>query len=300
MNKKYLWIFITLVAVYATLALTLPSDPELLKRLDISQGRAHLLSLTFIAPLCIVYFAALYGFLRFRAYAHSIHKTKEGEPFMNISTGLMVLAFSLPIAAILGSLLNYIELTSPDLVAAGTIIRNFIGLLFSFVVFSYIARGAKGLLLTLKDKKTKDYPMLSLAGPIFLASMFTWLITSQPRGTVSDPVYHMPNFLVLLTLAIPYVYIWCIGIKAAYHLHVYKDRVPGVLYKRAIDYLAKGTVVVIGLSILLQIFMTLSEKLNRLDLTPLLLVIYVLVSLYALGYGLVARSAKKLKQIEEV
>lgn len=117
---------------------------------------------------------------------------------------------------------------------------------------------------------------------------------------MSEPTYYLPNWLIILTLAVPYVYVWCVGINAVRNLNIYKNRVKGLVYKRAIDYLAKGIAVIIVLSIFIQLIAVLSAQLNRLNLTPLLAVIYLLLVLYALGYGLVSRGAKRLKQIEEV
>lgn len=282
------------------MVLSVPIDPEVLKQHDLTQSSARWLNVSIVAPIIIVYFAAYYGFARFRSYAANVKKTKEGPPLYLISNGLMVLAFSLPINSILGSVLNYVEHSHPNSVAALTITRNYIALLLSFIAFIYIARGARSLVATLKDKKMTTYPALSLLGPIVLSSLYTWLITSQPHSTITEPVYHMSNWIVLLTLAIPYIYIWCIAVKAARDLYFYKNRVKGRIYKKALDNVAKGIFVIILISIAIQIITTLSERLNRLDLNMLLLVIYVLVALYALGYGLVARGAKKLKQIEEV
>ncbi len=300
MHKKYFWVFFALMAVYIALAFSLPTDPEVLKRYDISQNDARWLNLTVIAPIAAVYFTALYGFLRFKAYADNVTKTKEGRPLQSLATGLMILAFGLPIASILGSLISYLDFSHPGSIEVFTVIRNYIALLFPLVGFVYISRGAEGLVATLKDKKVTTSPILSLLGPIVLSSLFTWLITSRPQNATTESLYYMPILLVLLTLAIPYVYVWCIAIKAARNLQLYKDCVRGRIYKRALSNITKGILVITLLSILVQIITTLSERLNRLDLTPLLLVLYVLVALYALGYGLVARGAKKLKQIEEV
>jgi hypothetical protein len=50
----------------------------------------------------------------------------------------------------------------------------------------------------------------------------------------------------------------------------------------------------------LQFLTTITEQLNRLNLAPLLIVLYLLIAFYAVGYALVARGAKKLKKIEDV
>lgn len=299
-KHRYFWAFVLLMAIYITLVLMLPSDPAILKKYEISQTQSRWLNLTIVVPIFIVYFVAFYGFQRFRSYALSIKKTREGKPLLLLSTGLAVLAFSLPVGSIIGLVINYLRFQHTDLLPIATILRNYSSLAFQLVAFWYIVRGAQGLLSTLKNKQpAPPRPLLALLGPIVLASIFTWLITTQPHDEATRSTYYLPNIIVILTIAIPFVYIWCKGMQAAYNLYVYRSHVRGLLYKRAIDYLAQGIMVIIALSIFLQLFMALSGQVNRLDLTPLLLIAYVLVALYALGYGLVARGAKKLKQIEE-
>jgi hypothetical protein len=129
--------------------------------------------------------------------------------------------------------------------------------------------------------------------------MYAWLITTRQQGGVASDPYHMPDWLIILTLVIPYTFIWCIGIQASVWLYKYRTSVKGFIYRRALVNLSQGVGVIIVVSVLLRFLTTLTEQLNRLNVTPLLMVLYLLILLYAIGFGLVARGAKKLKQIEE-
>lgn len=149
-TRAFLWIYLALVASYAVLTFTLPTDPAVLARYQISQSQSHLLGLTITAPFVIIYLAALYGFTRFKHYAVSIRGTREGESFRHISNGLTVLVFSLPILSILSSLRSYATFRYPDLLPTVVITRNYLTLMFALVAFyavgyGLVARGAKKL-----------------------------------------------------------------------------------------------------------------------------------------------------------
>ena len=300
MKQAYKWVFLVLLATYVTLAFTLPTNPETLQRLEVSQGQARLLNLTVVIPLSLVYLGALYGFMRIKDYAEKVKDSREGPHFETLARGLMVLAFSLPINSIVSSLTSYIRHAQPHMLSDISIIRQYLALALAFTAIALLARGAQGLFGTLKNASVNRQSFYAIIGPIVLACVYTWLILSQGAGTSDNQPYFMPDWVVITTIAIPYIYAWCIGSWAAVLLYKYHAKVKGVIYKRALDNLAKGIAGVILVSIFLQFLTTLSGLLNRLDLTPLLGVVYVLIALYALGYGLIAQGAKKLKQIEEV
>jgi len=133
-----------------------------------------------------------------------------------------------------------------------------------------------------------------------LTTFYTWIITTRPVGPNGDSSYYLPTVVILFTLGIPYVYIWCKGTVAAYQLYVYKSRVRGSIYRGALNSLALGIGSVIILSIFLQLLITISARLLTLNLSPRLGIVYVLVALIGVSYGLIARGSKRLKQIEEV
>lgn len=301
MKKVYIWTFAALMLCYLILNLTLPTDPQSLEKYQLTQSGARLLNLSFVIPLFIVYASAFYGFLRFHDYAGSVKKSKESPALYNLAYGLMVLAFSLPIQSILGSLFSYVKYRHQDLVPFVTVFREYLALVLASVALYLIARGAQGLFDTLKkDKKVLLHPYYALLGPIVLASVYTWFLTAKVSSATGEPSHYLPEWMIILTLSIPYIFVWCVGIRAALQLRLYRDGVKGVIYKRAFDHLSKGIGVVVLISITIQFITTLSAALSRLSLAPLLLVVYFLVALYAVGYGFVARGAKKLKQIEEV
>lgn len=299
-SKPGVYVFVLLCLLYAAITLLSPIDPAVLSKYAITESHARLLTLSVVVPLITIWSTAIYGSTRFKDYSDFIEDTNEGLPFKFISRGLIVFAYSLPINAIISSVLSYFAVKNPDFLSTSTIIRNYSGLILPAVGISLIGKGANGLIASLKQKRIQTWPPMALPGIIILSSIYTWLVTTRPFSGTADTSYFLPNWLILSTLVIPYVYIWCQGILSAYKLFVYKDHIKGAVYKKSLDYLAKGVTAIIVLSILSQFLISISVRINRLNLTPILALIYIIIALNALGYGLVARSAKKLKLIEEV
>ncbi len=300
MKSLYFRVFILLVVVYIVLTFALPADPQVLSKYGISSVQAKLLNLTIVGPLTLIYLVALKGFLRIHSYSRRIRETKEGIHFNNLSGGLMVLAFSLPINSIISAVASYMKYEHVNFYPVMNILRIYMTLIFAAVSIYFIAKGAEGLAANTTRRRLKISASYALAGPIILASVYTWLITLPENSALDNPYQNLPDWLLILTLAIPYTLVWSIGVRAASQLFLYQKSIKGVIYKQAFDNLSKGLGVLIATSIFIQLITTLSEQLNRLNLTPLLLIVYLLVMLYAVGYGLVASGAKKLKKIEEV
>jgi hypothetical protein len=266
----------------------------------LSQVQYHLLSLTLVVPLLIIYSIGFYAFYRVKNYASAVAASNEAPGFSQLSDGLGVLAFSLPISSSINSLLSYMAVNNTRLLPTVTILRNYISLVFAVASFLLIARGAELLIRTLKAKLPRPPMAYALLGIIVLTSMFTWAITTHEHAVSGEATYYLPNWVVILTLAIPYLYVWCRGVAATYQLFMYRNYVKGRVYKRAIDYLAKGFGGIVFLSVLIQLISTLSVRLSKLNLTPMLLLIYALLAIYVIAFGVVARGARRLKQIEEV
>lgn len=296
------YVFVALTLSYASMAMFLPPDPDTLTRYDLTLAQVRLLNLTVVLPLIAIWLMALYGYVRFKSYALLVKDSPEGGPLSRLADGLGILAFSLPITAVLGSVFNYLAVQNPDLLSLSVFVRNYSRLFFSVGAFLVIAWGAGSLLRTLKPERpknpyTSNYSVLAI---ILLSSLFTWLIIARPLpADVAAGTYHSPNWVIILTLAVPYLFAWYLGAAACYRLYTYKNRVNGTLYKQVFGNLAVGIGIVVATSVIIQFILTISARLSRLDVTPVLLIVYLLLVLYAVGFGLVARSAKKFKKIEE-
>ncbi len=80
----------------------------------------------------------------------------------------------------------------------------------------------------------------------------------------------------------------------------YQKNSKGSIYKHTLRQLSFGILGIIVINVVMQVILTLSERLSRLQLTPVLIIIYALIALYACGFVLIALGAKNLRKFEEV
>lgn len=301
-KRNQLVLFLLITLVYICTVFLLPTDPATLHKYNLTQTQARLLNLTVVIPLVAVWLSAFYGYITFRNYAESIKTSDDGEVLYKLSTGLMVLAFSLPTLGLVGSVFSYFAVNHTDYLQAGVILRQVLAVGFPLVAFIMISNATELLARQVKHKTNflQNHRLLALA-IIAASSLFSWItISLMDDNAAPRNIYSFPEWVVVLTVIIPYLYLWYRGLTAVYNLVLYRRYVKGHLYKRSFGYLAFGLGAVIVLAILIQIATVLTPQLQRLHFTPLLFIVYGLIALYALGYGMIAVGAKKLTKIEEV
>lgn len=301
-QRNQLAVFLLIIAVYICSVFLLPPDPATLQKYHFSEAQAYLLSLTVAAPMVAIWLSAFYGYVTFRKYAKAIDDSPDGKPLYKLSKGLMLLAFSLPTLAAVGSIFNYLARDTPDYLPVAVLIRHLLVIGFPLVAFILIGSAAEELLGQLKRKKNFLQNHKSLALIVITASSIFAGFTVALAGQNAAPknIYSFPIWFVIISTVIPYLYMWYRGLTAVYSINFYRKHVKGLVYKKSFVYLSAGLGVVIALAVTLQFLTVLSPQLQRLHFTPLLLIVYALIALYALGYGLIALGAKKLKKIEEV
>jgi hypothetical protein len=118
-------------------------------------------------------------------------------------------------------------------------------------------------------------------------------------GSTNNP-YALPIWLMLLTVIIPYLYAWFVGLLAAYEITTYTKQVRGVLYKQALHLLVIGLLAVIIGSITLQYVSSVAPAAGHLTLNYRLLLITLFRVVDGIGFVLIAIGALRLRKIEEV
>lgn len=297
-RSKTFYSFVLLAIIYASVNLLAAPPRTTLQKYHISSSSLHLLNATIVVPVIAIWFVALYGYQRLRTYAGYIKDNKDGRQVVKLTRGLMLLAFWLPVSSTLSAVLNMYGVHHPGATPMITIIINYLTLLFPLGAFIWISQGARGLSELSKQRPTPTGTNL-MAIVLIVAGVFYGYLVANAHQHVHT-IYHMPMLVVLLTLVIPYIYSWFLGILAAYEIHMYSKKVNGIIYRKSWNALAIGLVWIIVFSIVFQYFTTVSAKLNNLSLGWILVIIYTLLPLMAIGYIFVALGAKRLTKIEEV
>lgn len=303
--SPYYLILVVLIIVYAVLTFATPPNANILTRYSLSESQARLLSLTVIIPLIAIWFTAFYGFIKVKEYSSLADGSKDGHGMKLIAQGLMLFAISLPLNSILSAGRNYLVHNNPNSLNATTIVYNYLSLLIVLVGAWLISHGSRRLAGTLTSRQASLNQSLLAASFTAFCIVYTYVTLNQSSRhvgseTVATMIYHLPDYMIFSTIVVPYILLWFLGFRSAYHILLYRDNVKGVLYKKALGNLAFGIVFVMISLMALRLTVSLSASLDSLTLRYLLAFIYLLLLLIGIGYLYIALGAKKLKKIEEV
>jgi hypothetical protein len=288
-------------AVYITASLLAPLGAN---RFNLTPAKTHLLQLTIYLPIVLVWWIAVFGAERFKNYTRRIKEHKDGRGLNKISTGLIILVVSIILGGLFGVLRPWA--LQNGWLAAFTNINNHLSVVGPLIAYGFIYAGSVDL-KKLPKKHPTDYKRTVIL-LLFLALIAAWYIVQlvgyEYLETTPNPAryssFYMSTPLVLLTIALPYLVGWGLGIKAALNLAEYRRQVKGLIYREMLLRLVIGTLVVIGFYFAVQLLVAFSTFFARAGLGAILLVVYLLILSYAVGFLMIASGARKLSRIEEV
>lgn len=293
--------YVILALLYLILNLVLPPNDATRATYHLSTNQYHIILAAIILPLIAIWFTAFYGYSAFREYAAVIEDTNEGEAARNLSTGLMWLAWALPIPSLLGLILTAIANAHPGFTRASVLITNYVDLLMPLIAFHIMSTGSRmwtehqGVRISIGGTKALVFSFVTI-GATYCYIIFHHIAAP---GSGHNTYYLMP-WLVLLTIVIPYMYAWFTGFLSAYELHLVSKRMPGVLYRQALQHMSRGLLIIVLTSIALQYLRTVIPATGNLGLGSLIIIIYCLLVIMGLGYVLLSFGTRKLKKIEEI
>jgi drug/metabolite transporter (DMT)-like permease len=293
--------FGVLVVVAFVLVLALPPDPQSLRLYHLSDLSYRIILIFLLLPYAAIWYAVFYAFAKLLEYTHYLNKAKEEKAFQKITLGMGILAFGLLVPTIISSILNEIAVHHHGFKPAAVIINNYMSLLVAIAAFSYMGSGARMLVQTVRSRATLNHARLFGIIFIVLGVFFTRSVIHNHNATNgwNDP-YHLSLYPLMITIIIPYLYAWFIGMICAYDLKLYSSGVKGLLYKKAFSQLSAGVAVTILSSIAIQFITSAFGGRTDKSLTFILLLIYVFIVILLVGLGLLALGTQKLKKIEEV
>lgn len=301
LQSKYYSILALAIVLYATLTLFGPKAPN---KYDLSDGELILIRLTVIVPIVLIWIAAFYGAVRFKAYAESIKSRPDGKALTGVADAIMILAIGLVVTSLLGTLRQFA--INNDYEVIYSIVRNYVAVAFPLIAFYKLFTASRGLVkLTDKPSGTSNDSALAFLATAGVSIAYTAMLLQYPyRNDTPDPQtycsYFLPDALIVLTIIVPYVLSWFLGILAAVNIAAYSRHAKGLIYKKALSNLVKGIVAVTIFSVFLQLLDSVADSVASLSLAKILALVYVIIIGWAVGYLLIASGAKKLTKIEEV
>jgi hypothetical protein len=285
------------VVVYGAFTL-LPTPSRItLTRYHLSAMSLRLIDLTIIFLLAAIWYAGFYGYIQLRNYNRLIRDSKDGKAMIWITKGIFLLVLWLPIPSLVSSILDYISLRHLAFAPAATIINNYISLLFPLIAFILIGKGARSLIDLVRVRPSFKAINILAVVLVYIGLIDYHLIASTHNRT---DIYHLSIWLILITLAAPYIYMWFVGLLATYEIYRYSRKVRGIVYRRSWAFLAFGIGWLIVMSVVLQYLNTVTNRLDSLSIYWILAIVYSLLLVLSGGFIFIAIGARKLRRIEEV
>ena len=294
---------ISLAVLYVVLIFALPAN-QLTFNIYPLNGLAYRILLFMVSlPLFAAWFAAFYGYVTLRSYAHSIQSSPEGVDFEKLAYGCGWLAWSLPIPALVSLIFDAIASANPGFHPAASVLISYLNLVMLLVAFSLIGRAARNLI-----RRTKIHISLSgsrlgmlilVVGSVAYCYLSFRHLGSSNLGATDNP-YFLPVWLWLISVVIPYLYAWYVGLLAAYEINVFSTQVRGLFYRQPLRLMVGGLITVIVSFIALQYLSSIEPRAGHLILNYKLLLISCFRIIAGIGYVLIALGALRLRKIEEV
>ena len=290
--------YIVLLIVGVLLALVLPTYSSLLKVLNITASDYRLAIFSLILPFAIIWFSAFYAYDKLQQYAHKLHQAREGKAFQKIADGVRVLAWGLVIPILISLILTAISARNTGFRTAQIIIDNYLMLLVPLIGFTLIGGGTRSLNVLVRARPGLVSTRLMVFSFIAIGVLFSYFVIHDSDGGTNP--YRLSLWLLIFTIIVPYLYAWLIGLISTYELWLYAQKTQGMIYKQALGQVAGGLAITIIGSICWQYLSSIFEAESKASFSAVFIIFYVLLFIQAVGYGLMAFGARRLKRIEEV
>jgi hypothetical protein len=297
-------LFVLLSAVYVGQAVMTRPSQAVLQKYHLSLLQLHELLLTIALPLVILWLVAMVGYLCLLDYSRKLKSGKDAEGFKWLSWSVFLLILWLPLTSVVSGWGSGYYGNHPDATAALTRVSVYLNMVILVPAFYFAFLGSEKLLNYTRVRHNGMSHGYRLAYIAF-ASAYTYLMfhdkfRAVAQGPDNPATYYLSDWLILLTVVIPRLFMWYWGIQAFVNLTLFRRKVDGVIYKQALGGVINGLGIILFVSILLRVLQTAGEALNKLNLGSILLLLYLLVILLAIGYIVLAKGARKLQKLEEL
>ena len=297
--------YILVASLYIVLILNLPPNKNVQDFYNLETFEYRIILLALALPILAIWLAAFIGYAKLHQYAHSVRHTPQGLAFTKLATGCLWLAWSLPVMTLVPFILSSLGNKWPDFHPPAVIITNYVSLGLALIAFSFIASASRFLLA---NSKVGSSSLLLNARSILLSFLtigvtYCFLTFRQfdlSSLAAANNAYFLPIWLMILTVTVPFLYAWFIGLLAAYEILAYSRQEKGLLYRQALSLVGYGLFAVILGSIALQYTSSVMPTVEYLTLDYHFLLTLLFRVISGVGFILLAVGASRLKKFEDI
>lgn len=262
--------------------------------------------LVLIPGYVITWVAGVVAISNLTRYVSLIKGASENAGLKRVLQGLSVLTIGI-IAWPSFSAVRATIPHNPEMIRILTYVFNYMMIVPTLAGFYLIYKGSQSLLGGLRiHDRIKPSQFLWFAGLLVVAPLYIWLIFTNPIRNLSPApgipsTFYLPDGLIVATIVCPAFLSWIFGILATIRLGIFKDKAPGVIYKKALPPFYYGLAIVIVGELLLQAIVGAGTgKLFQLGVPAVIIVVNTFNAAIAAGFVLIARATHKLAKIETI
>lgn len=297
-------LFIFLLLVFIASTFLLPANPLTKSTYNFNDTQYHLVLFMARIPYIMAWIAIFMAFRSLVNYTKRIIDTPEGTDFLAITKGMRWIAWGGIIPLLLSTFLYAIANgINPDFRASAIILTNYFYVIIALVAFTYISSGAHTLSLRSKAAFNLSQVRVLIFLLVGLSVLFCLLIAGQLQMESlghSFNSYYLPNWLIWVTIVVPYLFAWFVGLYAALLIIKSAHSTSGVIYRQALQLVAVGLFVTIVGLVARQYFTSIVPRTGHLTIGFALIMTYSVYAVQAAGAVLLVIGAKRLQKIEEI
>ena len=295
-------IYVLLSFLYIALLLLAPSDQTATQGLVLSGDNYQKLLIVTQVPLVLLCGLSYLAYRHLSTYTGQIVGSQEESGFNGLARGCKWLSWGLLISALLSVSLNYLALKGHDLHPAMIIFQNYVSLIFPVVAFSIMYDSTHRIAGNYLKQQSRVYTLTRQIALMSIGVVYSYLVLNNLAATAldsSDNPYYLPAWIIILSLMIPYLYAWFLGILAALNMFEMSQHTPGLIYRTALKRLAAGFIIVIGSMMLLQ-YVHSFDMLTTRSALQTVLTTYIVYGLTVCGFAYIILAVRKMSLFEEV
>lgn len=297
---RYLFVVLCIWAVYLFFSLDTPQS-ESAQNYDISPAGIIALKISILVPFLLCWIFAVTGWVYFRDFVKSLPKNAERRAYNNVARGLLVVIAGLIVPALVNTTYRYFSGTEAG--ELSTKINNYVNIFLPLIGFSWMFVGTSQLMRNMNLKIATWSKTITVFLPVTLFSIFyiAMIFTNPSRQYSADPSipasFYISDPLIIVTIILPVIASWIVGLHLALNLEQYSHHV-NQKQKPGLANFYNGVLFIVGSVILTQALESVGgERFSSYGLGIILFLIVLLLVTISIGYGLIAKGAKKLSQI---
>lgn len=305
MRRLAIYIYTPLAVAYIALSYIYPLDHATLGRRQLDLIVARIVSVSVAILFVAVWYLALYASAQLRSYSIKIRLYRDGPAFVDIANGVQLLAFYLPARNVTKIVLNYEVFLHPSFTSLANVFITYASLAIPLVAFILIGRGAQRFESVAKTRVS--LPELYALGMSFILltvwycyASFTHANNTLSANWLVTIPSALPPLLRTVTIIMPYIFMWFVGLIAVYGIILYQRYVQGIIYRQALKFLSLGLALLIIISIIIQFVTASIGELQASAFAIVLAITYGLIIFLGLAFGLIARGVRNLWLLDHI